>query len=371
MCPEEKCELVFNVKGVFNCSKGSLLSSATVAINADTNVTIDHGCHINTDGLGQFTGSGFGFGAIGGSFGGSGGKFECYDDTVYYSYTRTTSDIIGDPAMPHIPEVWSMSYGSGSLEVPGGGRINITTSGALILNGDLSANGNNAKARGGGSGGGIVCWASSIYGDGTISANGGDGAFSPRGTGGGGGGRVSLWYLSYDPQDPSLSEGSVNVKGGDGVRACNRGGSGTFYEGRLCYASILAMTTNDHQNLGNQPKLTTYETIDLVQSYINNNGIIYQTDNITNKYDLIVGSLQIDNKGVSSLSVTPLGKIQAPLHSIIVSGGGVLSARNIEIAYLNQNVKETYDYRNDLSVNADGIVLPMPLPCFRSARTFY
>ena len=82
--------------------------------------------------------------------------------------------------------------GNGGPGAAGGGLVQLTIGGRLILNGAISASGLNAtnSRAGGGSGGGIWFSCNSFEGSGSISANGGVG--EPIHGGGGGGGRLFL-----------------------------------------------------------------------------------------------------------------------------------------------------------------------------------
>jgi hypothetical protein len=102
----------------------------------------------------------------------------------------------------------------------GGGALNLTVTGILTLNGTISANGGEGAAlgSGGGSGGGIEISAGELAGAGSLSVNGGSGE-ALRG-GGGGGGRVAIYSSS------NQFAGSVTAYGGAGFVA---GGAGTIF----------------------------------------------------------------------------------------------------------------------------------------------
>jgi hypothetical protein len=91
------------------------------------------------------------------------------------------------------------SGGGGGWGVPGGvggGRIRLTITGSLLLDGSVRADGADAPlpgtfygGGGGGSGGTVNLYAATISGSGLVTANGGSG-YPTQSTGGGGGGRV-------------------------------------------------------------------------------------------------------------------------------------------------------------------------------------
>jgi hypothetical protein len=96
----------------------------------------------------------------------------------------------------------------------------LAVSGALALNGSLSANGADALGQdgGGGSGGSLWLTVGTLSGSGGISANGGAGDL-PNG-GAGGGGRIALYYRT------NSFTGAITAHGGQGA---TYGGAGTVY----------------------------------------------------------------------------------------------------------------------------------------------
>ena len=82
----------------------------------------------------------------------------------------------------------------------GGGAIRIEASGAVTMNGTITANGSfpvDSSYGGGGSGGSIYIMCNTFGGDtnGVLRAAGGDGIAGGSGDGGGGGGgRIAVWY---------------------------------------------------------------------------------------------------------------------------------------------------------------------------------
>jgi hypothetical protein len=104
----------------------------------------------------------------------------------------------------------------------GGGNLGLTVSGALILDGTLSANGTTGPGAGsgGGAGGGIWISTGPFSGTGAISANGGAGQSQG---GGGGGGVIRLTMSSTNNQ----FTGIFSAHGGVGAMA---GGAGVIYQ---------------------------------------------------------------------------------------------------------------------------------------------
>lgn len=106
-----------------------------------------------------------------------------------------------------------------ALAGAGGGIVRLIVSGALLVNGRISANGNAGVGQGGGGGSGGSVWltAGTLAGNGVISANGGAG--TDHG-GGGGGGCVALQYRV------NTFTGTTSAQGGGGFAW---GGAGTIY----------------------------------------------------------------------------------------------------------------------------------------------
>ncbi|HZR16863.1 MAG TPA: hypothetical protein VFE51_06005 [Verrucomicrobiae bacterium] len=155
--------------------------------------------------LGGYVGGGGGYGGYGGNAAG------------------TTSVLTGGGTYGLLTEPTTAGSGGGAPSSnlaggAGGGAIHLMTSGALKLEGMITANGNpGLQGGGGGSGGSIWVSAGSISGNGAITANGGNGDGNG---GGGGGGRILLDYGT------NYFSGGLAARGGIGT---NRGGAGTVY----------------------------------------------------------------------------------------------------------------------------------------------
>jgi Bacterial Ig-like domain/Carboxypeptidase regulatory-like domain len=122
----------------------------------------------------------------GGSHGGSGGQFTS-NTTTYFA-----TDTYGMAFAPNLPG----SGGGGSATTsPGGngGGVIAIDAPTLILDGHITANGNNRQQTGGsGAGGSIFLDVTTIKGSGSVQANGGSSTDSAGGAGGGG--RIALYY---------------------------------------------------------------------------------------------------------------------------------------------------------------------------------
>src|ERR1039458_9677946 len=109
---------------------------------------------------------------------------------------------------------------SGSPPGAGGGAIRVNVTGALLINGRVSANGGAGVGpnKGGGSGGSVWLTAGTLAGAGTISANGGPG----NGLGGGGGGGCMALQYSVNAFDGSVSAYAGGGYAAGGAQRANR-----------------------------------------------------------------------------------------------------------------------------------------------------
>ena len=199
------------------------VNSQSQSVTISANATVEAGGGIIADGAGYSGGQGPGAGRYtyltgygnvggGGGYGGCGaagaGTNLAWGGTTYGSLTTPTDQGSG---------------GSGSLPTDagaGGGALHLNVTGALLLNGRLSANGTagSIPGAGGGSGGSVWLTVGTLSGAGIISANGGAG--NALG-GGGGGGRLAIQYAV------NAFSGTMRAYGGSG--GSSWGGAGTVY----------------------------------------------------------------------------------------------------------------------------------------------
>jgi hypothetical protein len=199
------------------------LDPVTSATNAGLFLTITNdlevepGAFIMANGLGYAGGIGIGAGNSNGApADGSGGGYGGYGGI-------SSSNAVGGSV--YGPQNSSPQLGSGGGNGnggpggAGGGLVQLTIGGRLIVNGAISANGLNAtnSRAGGGSGGAIWSSCNSFEGAGSVSANGGAG--EPIHGGGGGGGRLFLLY------NTNSNTGTLSAAGGAGWQI---GGAGTI-----------------------------------------------------------------------------------------------------------------------------------------------
>jgi len=135
----------------------------------------------------------------------------------------------------------------------GGGSLRLNVSGTLLLDGDISADGQEARGlnAGGGSGGSLWLSAGRLAGSGSITANGGAGN---NYGGGGGGGRIAVTYGT------NLFSGVISAFGGPGGGGV-WGGAGTIY--RRANSSQLGSVLVDNGGHGGTTPLTTEWSGDL------------------------------------------------------------------------------------------------------------
>jgi len=223
---ENNTELVLNSDSSFEGFKG-------VKINAQ-NLILKTGSLISADGKGYLFDEGPGKGKIGrtgggscsgycyisygsgggyGGIGGKGGYPACYYESIE-----------GGLFYGSLEEPMDLGSGGGNQGGAGGGAIIIELSEKLIIDGQLSANGENGNAdhyssSGAGSGGSIYINTHILEGSGSITTNGGQ---EELGFGGGGaGGRVAIYYDLKDSFD-----GKIEAFGGIGFQT---GGAGTIF----------------------------------------------------------------------------------------------------------------------------------------------
>ena len=207
-------------------------------------------------------------------------------------------------------------YGTFSTGGTGGGfvELELTSGGALQVNGMISANGGNGSGigGGGGSGGSIYLSAGTIYGSGSITANGGSGALNIGG--GGGGGYISLDSTAQSKTGSNTFLGTISAYGGGGA---NYGGAGTLYYRTNNSAPGLSLGM---LYLDNDNNVGTDTTISVQQPgiIIIQNGAI----GVTPSTFLEAQGLQVLSNGILT-SLTGQATIEVP--SMTVAAGGVVS----------------------------------------------
>ena len=186
-------------------------TSSSLDINVGGCLSLDADSEINVDGRGYIRGRTAGNSTAkaskrrsGGSYGGEGGD-----------YMGDAGEAYG---VIHNPDEPGSGAGPDSRGGAGGGLV-LISAGELVLEGNISADGQDGRDwGGGGAGGGICIRADVIRGSGSISANGG--GVASNGRAGGGGGRVAVFYGDLDGFSVS---NRVTASGGSGTYAGSAG----------------------------------------------------------------------------------------------------------------------------------------------------
>lgn len=319
-------------------------TAETYALNVVTtgDITINSGGSINVLGKGYSCSNGPGAGgpAIagygnGGSYGGAGGRTNTtYPTVLYGSSTQPTNSGSGGTC-------YSGTTGGGS----GGGVAMLkSTSGNIIVNGSINANGGvgNAIPYGsGGSGGSIWLQATTVTGTGTLTANGAN-PYSNSGAAGGGG-RIAFTY-SNNLQVLSASPNKGVISGGDAVTLTGNGFSPTtlIYFG----ANSATVTYNSSTSLtATAPAAASNGFVDIIAKNKYFNGMVSVAGGVATTYPGTAGS--IDPQGtyqVATLtngyeygaltpqitSVTPNYGVPAGGNTVTINGQNFMTGPTVE-----------------------------------------
>jgi hypothetical protein len=283
---------------------------STQSLNVMSNATVQAGGGILGDGTGYVGGQGPGSGRLasyspgyvggGGGHGGlgaaSGGSLIALGGSTYGSVTAPVDGGSGG--------------GNYSPDLPGGaggGVIRMNVTGALLVNGRLSANGGAGASQGsgGGSGGSVWLTAGTLAGAGIISANGGAG--NELG-GGGGGGCISVQY------GVNAFDGLMSAYGGGGYAT---GGAGTVYL-KANNQGMGQLVLDNGGQIGANTPITYLAPFDLT---IRGGAVGYPL----NTY-LILSNLVINSSG-SFTCGSPRTRLDvAVLRNATIDAGGFISA---------------------------------------------
>ena len=239
--------------GAMSFPGSTLVVAAPITFSGTLVVSAQNIIILNT---GSFVGLGGGSGADSGScwathtgawayHGGGGAHAGCaaYKDDACPGPQYT---LYGDAFYPTTPGSGgtTATNGCGGTGGAGGGAIILNATNTLVVNGTIIAdgaaggNGNGGcwEAGGGGSGGSALLIAGTLgYSVGSVSANGGMGAFpsasGPGNSAGGGGGRVAVLCSAHSFASSDWSDWMLNMTtyGGSYAGCCGYSGSGTVY----------------------------------------------------------------------------------------------------------------------------------------------
>lgn len=259
-CPVEGCTITFNMSGNVKVGHHAAIIAGSVVFSA-ANMTVEDKALINTSSLGgppppQTSGTPVGYDGAGGGHGGRGASCITSNDKSNWG-----GDVY---AWSTLSKPWSYGSKGGGISDKrkfggnGGGRVKLLVKDTLYLNGSVMAEGGDGGlSGGGGSGGSVHIYAVKLKGYGTISAAGG------RGWGGGGGGRISLDCYSIQ------EDVKVTVHGGSSI-GCpqNAGGAGTYFD-----AYFLSLRVgNDYVTTETETPLLDFSTSPIWSHVIVENG---------------------------------------------------------------------------------------------------
>ncbi|MFG1492288.1 beta strand repeat-containing protein [Halobacteriovorax sp. ZH4_bin.1] len=230
----------------------------------------------------------------------------------------------------------------------GGGAIKIITD-DLIVNGSLTANGTDGAsssiyAAGGGAGGSIWLQVNNSFsGTGLITAKGGAGMTYTYGAGSGSGGRIAIEFngASYD------FSGSVLTTGGLGKK---RAGDGTFYlalsnPSAICDSGDLVSTCfiNQSKTIG--------------ANYTINANNLEIADSVSLSIDGLNPGIAVDLTG--NLTLKPNSSISYPANArgieLLADGNVTLETNATILANLTNLEAQTLDLQTGSSLNAKGL----------------
>ncbi len=205
-----------------------------------------------------------------------------------------------------------VDFGSGgggpspsSLGGPGGGGVRLNVTGALLINGRISANGGAGigQGTGGGAGGSVWLTAGTLAGAGIISANGGPG--NELG-GGGGGGCVSLQYGA------NAFAGVTSAYGGGGYAW---GGAGTIYT-KANSQTTGQMVVDNGGHYGTNTPITYLSPFDLT---VKGGAVAYPSSSY-----LILSNLVVTTGGSLTCLKTQTNLDLAVLRNATIDANGVV-----------------------------------------------
>jgi hypothetical protein len=285
------------------------ITLSTQILTVTSNVTVQAGGGILADGVGYPGGQGNGAGKFASSSSGSVGGGGGYGG--FGAASGGTARALGGSTygLATAPVDRGSGGGSYSTSAPGGaggGAIRMNVTGALLLNGRISANGGAGvgQGTGGGSGGSVWLTAGTLAGMGTISANGGDG--NELG-GGGGGGCIAIQY------SVNAFEGSMSAYGGGGYAT---GGAGTIYTKANNQAMGQILVDNGGRYGTNTP-IAYLSPFDLT---IRGGAVAYPSSHY-----LTLSNLLINTGGSFTCLPTQTNLDLAVLRNVTIDAGGVMA----------------------------------------------
>lgn len=338
--------------GVYNCSDLNIVvksGSTLTLVSRDTgdenydddygvtltaaNITVEAGGAIRADGMGYSRGRGPGTAGAcsiglpicgGGGFGGKGGKGakDSQENSGGISYGLSMPEAsdykapIGSGAAKSTDDPFEGVAGG-----KGGGSIKLVTTGNCVINGEISANGENGNNstsydRGGGAGGSIFIITSGLSGAGILRAHGGNGTGNASSYGGGGaGGRIFVQYTSEDPINNLFDSEAQAGASGNGVKEAEYGTVGFWQKTNNELIAVNAWEWNTTES-----KIFEYVTLMNARARMKGLGIIQGNEAVT----INNSTLTIEGGGEGERVIRAGGQITMANSSIIEgSGSGI------------------------------------------------
>jgi len=290
---------------------------ATWTLNASGNVTVQSGGGISADALGYRQGQGSGAGGNYASapyYPSGGGGHAGYGGNPF-SYTSSIGGNAGYDSLTAPTLAGSGGGGNATYAIggTGGGVIQMTITGSLLVDGTLSANGGNGSGTGGGggAGGSLNLTGGSLLGSGILSVNGGSGV-----TGVGGGGAGGIIACSFTSNSFS---GTLSASGGGGA---NYAGAGVICIRTNAGFGILSAFIVD--NAGHRGTNTPVSSLNSASSLIIRNGAVVTPPSSSSQ---IIANLLINSNGwfMPAYNSGGIFNLTVNGNATILPGGGIIA----------------------------------------------
>ena len=310
-----------------NADLSIILDTLTIGSNSIISANHKGFSALKGPGAGIDYGNGCGSGA---SFGGLGGTKETSSDiSIYGSAVNPGSEGSG-------------GGGTNGTGGSGGGMLRLIINNILTINGQLTANGEDATSwRGGGSGGSIYIKTNILGGSGLISANGGNSGPGGSGynPGGGGGGRIAIYY------NENFFSGTISAYGGTGSPSGSPGTVGLFDENDQSFISGHSwhFQASDAPAMG----IFSYNQIKLTGENSNNLGLVYVDNNFSTDM-LIMENVNIvvsDNISLTALQTQVLTQTY------------IEASPSANLSFSNLITHSPYEIHANISISVDSLTI--------------
>lgn len=250
------------------------------------------------------------------------------------------------------PTYGSIKYpsdlGSGGGVGPGGGLIALNVDNELLVNGTISANGpSSAGYEGAGSGGTVFIMTKILSGasTGKITANGGDGLNSARGSGGGG--RIAIYYETKTYSgiittyrgplaggfSPTAGSGTIFMKSSGQTNGDFIIDGGGYINNYITLLESIMADTIQMKGSG-MLDIQSGKTVSVTTIYSDTS-----TSKIKATGTLSLPSTYWNSGGFSNVTIIDNGGISIPGSNLIIGGGGILESMINTLALNNCTIK--------------------------------